>query len=104
MLQKYSNYMNEICQFIIMSIQFLLTHNYFSFGDSIFLQMLSAPMGSKFSPIFANPFMSYWEGLYILCDENPFTGLRVWYGDYIDDLKLIWGQECGIKTTLFELC
>lgn len=66
MLHKYSSYPKEFCPFLIMSIQFLLRHNYFSFNKQFFLQTPRAPMGSEFSPSLANVFMSYWEELCFL--------------------------------------
>lgn len=93
MLHKHSSYSPDVCQFIIQAVEFLLTHNFFSFDDSFFLQIKEAPMGSKFSPSLANLVMSYWEEKYIFSDGNPFSDAIVWYGRYIDDLILIWGRD-----------
>lgn len=72
MLHKYSNYSNELCHFLIMAIRYLLSHNFFSFDRNFFLQIVGAPMGSKFSPSLANLYMSFWEEHYLFSPNNPY--------------------------------
>lgn len=93
MIKKYSNFSNDLNHFLIMAIDFLLSHNYFRFDASFFIQQVGAPMGSKFSPSLANLYMSYWEEKFIFSYDNPFTCDVVWYGRYIDDLIIIWGRD-----------
>ncbi|XP_056372514.1 proheparin-binding EGF-like growth factor isoform X1 [Hyla sarda] len=49
-----------------------------------------APMGAKFSPSFANIYMTYWEEHYIFNISNPFFSSIKYLGRYIDDLVLVW--------------
>lgn len=74
-LGKYSGYSDELRQFLIMSTEFLLSHNYFMFNNSYFLQLVGTPMGSKFSPGLANLVMSMWEEQYIYNADNPYRTL-----------------------------
>lgn len=75
MLKKYSAYSVDTCHFVVLAVEFLLTHNFFSFNDKFFLQTKGAPMGSKFSPSLANLVMSFWEEKYIYSDHNPYHSL-----------------------------
>ncbi|OCT86789.1 hypothetical protein XELAEV_18020478mg [Xenopus laevis] len=42
-------------------IRFILTHNYFSLVDAIYLQLMGSAMGSKMAPQYANLFMAQLE-------------------------------------------
>ncbi|OCT57219.1 hypothetical protein XELAEV_18003799mg, partial [Xenopus laevis] len=39
-------------------IRFILTHNYFSLGDAIYLQLMGSAIGSKITPQYANLFIA----------------------------------------------
>lgn len=45
--------------FLVNLVQLILTHNYFIFLDSFFLQIRGTAMGASFAPIFAKLFMGY---------------------------------------------
>ncbi|OCT92924.1 hypothetical protein XELAEV_18015991mg [Xenopus laevis] len=58
-------------------IRFILTHNYFSLGDAIYLQLMGSAMGSKMAPQYANLFMAQLEENYLAsCNTRPLTYLR----------------------------
>lgn len=74
-LIKHSQYSKEVCQFLVMTVEFLLKHNFFSFDGKFFLQVEGAPMGSTFSPFLSNLFMSSLEAEYIFSANNPLFGI-----------------------------
>lgn len=92
-LHKYSPYSMNFIEYVLEVTQYLLTHNYFLFDDTFFLQIRGVSMGAKFSPSLANLVMAYWEERYIYTVDNPFGGSLEWYGRYIDDLLIIWGGD-----------
>ncbi|OCT91092.1 hypothetical protein XELAEV_18014147mg [Xenopus laevis] len=58
-------------------IRFILTHNYFSLGDAIYLQLMGSAMGSKMAPQHANLFMAQLEENYLAsCNTRPLIYLR----------------------------
>ncbi|OCT68817.1 hypothetical protein XELAEV_18040110mg [Xenopus laevis] len=58
-------------------IRFILTHNYFSLGDAIYLQLMGSAMGSKMAPQYANLFMAQLEENDLAsCNTRPLTYLR----------------------------
>lgn len=89
-LRKYSASPPDLQEFILKSIEFLLTHNYFSFDSSFYLQIEGALMGSKFSPSLVNFFMAWWKEYCIFSVDKPYEDAIVWYGRYINDLLLVW--------------
>lgn len=46
-------------------------------------------MGAKFSPSYANLFISYWE-LQNIWANNPYGGNLVLYARYIEKILIIW--------------
>ncbi|OCT74916.1 hypothetical protein XELAEV_18033904mg [Xenopus laevis] len=57
-------------------IRFILTHNYFSLGDAIYLQLMGSAMGSKMAPQYANLFMVQLEENFLAsCNTRPLTYL-----------------------------
>ncbi|XP_074853017.1 uncharacterized protein LOC142014404 [Carettochelys insculpta] len=76
--------MAELCNFI-------LTHNYFRFGDDIYLQISDTAMGTRMAPQYANIFMADLEQRFLSSRPlTPCLHLR-----YIDDIFIIWthGKE-----------
>uniref|UniRef100_A0A8C5LW51 Reverse transcriptase domain-containing protein n=1 Tax=Leptobrachium leishanense TaxID=445787 RepID=A0A8C5LW51_9ANUR len=72
-------------------IEFILTHNCFSFNNNCYLQMTGTAMGSKMSPQYANLFMADLEQRFLNTHPHkPHKYLR-----YIDDIFIIWteGEE-----------
>ena len=71
--------------------EFVLTHNYFRFGDRLYLQTRGTAMGSRMAPQYANLFMADLEQRFLQTQPlKPFLYLR-----YINDIFLIWthGEE-----------
>ncbi|XP_059588797.1 uncharacterized protein LOC109283246 isoform X1 [Alligator mississippiensis] len=70
-------------------IHFILTHNYFTFNNQQFLQMMGTAMGTKMAPQYANLFMSHLEEDFLKnCTIKPLLYLR-----YIDDIFIIWTEN-----------
>lgn len=88
-LKNFSVFPPELQEFLIMSVDFLLKHNFLKFGEEPFLQVEGAPMGSKFLTSLANLFRSWWEKDFIFDCQNPFCEEIVWYGCYIDDFLIV---------------
>ncbi|XP_073210127.1 uncharacterized protein [Lepidochelys kempii] len=78
-----ANQVAELCDFV-------LTHNYFRFGDNIYLQVSGTAMGTHMAPQYANIFMADLEQHFL--SSRPLTTLL--YLCYIDDI-IIWthGKE-----------
>ncbi|CAM4564674.1 unnamed protein product [Lepidochelys kempii] len=70
---------------------FVLIHNYFTFGDNVYLQISGTAMGTRMAPQYANIFMADLEQRFL--SSRPLTPLL--YLRYIDDLFIIWthGKE-----------
>ncbi|XP_074805210.1 uncharacterized protein LOC141985201 [Natator depressus] len=67
---------------------FVLTHNYFTFGDNIYLQISGTAMGTLMAPQHANIFMADLEQRFL--SSRPLTPLL--YLRYIDDIFIIWNH------------
>ncbi|CAM5130490.1 unnamed protein product [Natator depressus] len=79
-----ANLVAELCDFV-------LTHNYFTFGDNVYLQISGTAMGTLMAPQYANIFMADLEQRFL--SSRPLTPLL--YLRYIDDIFIIWthGKE-----------
>ncbi|CAM2115114.1 unnamed protein product [Caretta caretta] len=74
-----ANLVAELCDFV-------LTHNYFTFGDNVYLQISGTAMGTRMAPQHANIFMADLEQRFP--SSRPLTPLL--YLRYIDDIFIIW--------------
>nr|XP_048707030.1 dnaJ homolog subfamily C member 15 isoform X1 [Caretta caretta]XP_048707040.1 dnaJ homolog subfamily C member 15 isoform X1 [Caretta caretta]XP_048707048.1 dnaJ homolog subfamily C member 15 isoform X1 [Caretta caretta]XP_048707056.1 dnaJ homolog subfamily C member 15 isoform X1 [Caretta caretta]XP_048707066.1 dnaJ homolog subfamily C member 15 isoform X1 [Caretta caretta]XP_048707074.1 dnaJ homolog subfamily C member 15 isoform X1 [Caretta caretta] len=70
---------------------FVLTHNYFTLGDNVYLQISGIAMGTRMAPEYANIFMADLEQRFL--SSRPLMPLL--YLRYIDDIFIIWthGKE-----------
>lgn len=89
--------------FIIDLTKFILTHNYFAFLDKYFLQICCTATRASFAPSFANLFMGYWESRYIWA-SNPFGDHIIFFGQYIDDVLMIWQGPRDTLDNCIEYC
>eukprot|EP00079_Xenopus_tropicalis_P032370 XP_017946141.1 PREDICTED: uncharacterized protein LOC108645441 [Xenopus tropicalis] len=89
-LNQYSTYDSNFITFLLKSIYFLLTHNFFYFDKKYYLQCRGTAMGAKFAPSYANLFLGWWEELHIYSENNHFSDNIQYYGRYIDDIIIIW--------------
>ncbi|XP_048676284.2 uncharacterized protein LOC125622343 [Caretta caretta] len=79
-----ANLVAELCDFV-------LTHNCFTFGDNVYLQISGTAMGTCMAPQYANIFMADLEQHFLSsCPLMPLLYLH-----YIDDIFIIWthGKE-----------
>lgn len=75
--------------FILALLQFILTKNYFTFNDQLFLQTQGVTMGTSCAPAYANLYLGGWER-YVHADERYpdfLENVLLWYR-FIDDL--VW--------------
>ncbi|XP_075462923.1 uncharacterized protein LOC142498600 [Ascaphus truei] len=88
--------------FILDAINFLLTHNYFLFDRTFYLQQRGTAMGTSFAPVYANLFMGWWESLFIFSSTNPFRKHIIFYRRFIDDLIMIWDGDSDSLHNFFH--
>lgn len=92
-LSKFNGYSLAHQEFILLSLEYLLTHNFFVFDGDYYLQRCWASMGACFSPSLANLYMGWWERSRIFACGSPLRANTLFYGRYIDDLILIFSEE-----------
>ncbi|XP_053552202.1 uncharacterized protein LOC128643241 [Bombina bombina] len=96
--REWSEFSAEFQTFILLVSLFLLTHNFFEFEGTFYLQRYGTAMGAKFAPYYANLFMGWWELSLIFGDSNPHKKDISFYCQFIDDLILIWdGSEADLE-------
>lgn len=88
-LEVYSDYDIELQDMLCVTTEYLLSHNFFMFDSTLYLQKVGASMGAKFSPSIANIYMGWWENKFLFSETNPLCQSIKWYGRYIDDLLLV---------------
>ena len=66
--------------------KFVLRHNYFKFGDNLYLQTNGTAMGTRMAPQYANIFMADLEQRFL--QSQPLA--PSFYVRYIDDIFMIW--------------
>jgi hypothetical protein len=79
------NYLLDEINFILDLLHWVLTSNYCTFEDKIFLQIQGTAMGTPVAVTFANIFLYYLE-MPILRDIDIRFGTRIYYRRYIDDI------------------
>lgn len=90
-----SNYSSIDKENILECLEFLLTHNLFSFGGGFYLQMCWAGMGGSIFPVFCQPLHGLVGAGRIFGDGNPFHSIVKFYCRYIDDLLLVCSDAVG---------
>eukprot|EP00079_Xenopus_tropicalis_P034390 XP_017948161.1 PREDICTED: uncharacterized protein LOC108646244 [Xenopus tropicalis] len=98
-LIHYSTYEPNLITFILKSIHYLLTHNFFYFDKKYYLQCCGTAMGAKFAPSYANLFLGWWEEMHIYNEDNAHSHNIKYFGRFIDDIILIWS---GTEKQFFE--
>lgn len=88
-------------EFILALLDYAMSHNFFWFGGSYYLQNRGVAMGAKFAPSMANLFMAKWE-------EDVIYSIRrlklVLWRRYIDDVLLIWdGDQSSLDRFMIDL-
>ncbi|XP_069606611.1 uncharacterized protein [Ranitomeya imitator] len=92
-VEKYlmqSNMEQDMSEFILILLKFILTHNVFMFAGKIFLQLQGTAMGASCAPSYANLFMGAWE--WSIFQENEIQGMERIHNwiRFIDDILFIW--------------
>ncbi|XP_013889701.1 uncharacterized protein LOC106536906 [Austrofundulus limnaeus] len=83
-------------EFLLLLIEWSLTHNFFTFNGEYYLQLCGVSMGSKYAPQFACLFMGWWESKFVH-NNNPFINHLKYYGRYIDDILILFkGTESDL--------
>ena len=71
---------------LVKMTEFVLTNNYFEFGQKVFHQISGTAIGTKFAPPYACIFMDKFEISFLKTQKmQPFD----WF-TYIDDVFFIW--------------
>ncbi|XP_073425439.1 uncharacterized protein [Dendrobates tinctorius] len=93
-----SNLPLEIVSLVLELLEFSLTHNFFTFMGSFYLQLQGTAMGASFAPSYANLFLGLWERDLPLSDQyQSMDRIPLWVR-YIDDIFLVWqGNEVQLS-------
>ena len=73
---------------LIASLQIIMTHNDFKFGDTFWVQLTETAMGTTPAPVYATLYFAIYEIHAVLL----FPQLK-YYGRYIDDVLAIWEPQ-----------
>ena len=76
------DFVSDMCDLI----EFILSHNNFTFKEKHFLQVKGTAMGTRMAPSYANIFMAWFEGKLL----NSLSLGPTHYYRYIDDIFFIW--------------
>jgi hypothetical protein len=84
---------------------FVLRHNFFSFGDTLYHQVSGTAMGTNGAPSFANLFMLFFEMKFILNRNFAYSNAFLkFYRRYIDDAFVVWaGPRFGLEAFLAKI-
>ncbi|XP_069610910.1 uncharacterized protein [Ranitomeya imitator] len=85
-----SNFPISFQNFVLEVLEFALTHNFFTFKGSFFLQLQGTAMGAAFAPSYANLFLGLWERDLSLSDPASSIDRVPLWTRYIDDVFMIW--------------
>uniref|UniRef100_A0A803JPB3 Reverse transcriptase domain-containing protein n=1 Tax=Xenopus tropicalis TaxID=8364 RepID=A0A803JPB3_XENTR len=103
-LDMYSTYDSTTKAFILDSIAYLLSHNFFKFDGAYYLQKCGTSMGAKFAPTYANLYMGWWEETHIYGGNMDSLRSIIFYKRYVDDLLLVWqGSELDFSDFVSSL-
>ena len=89
-----------LVDFILQLLLFILTKNYFTFNDELFLQTQGVAMGTSCAPAYANLYLGGWERFLNASEmfSRFMDKILLWYR-FIDDLFIIW---TGSSESLLE--
>ncbi|CAJ0955116.1 unnamed protein product [Ranitomeya imitator] len=85
-----TEYSTELIEFLIILLEFSLTHNFFIFKEIIYLQNQGTAMGAAFAPSYANLFLGAWERNIFFSRPIAFIEKVLFWVRFIDDIFLIW--------------
>ncbi|XP_077137152.1 uncharacterized protein LOC143796543 [Ranitomeya variabilis] len=85
-----TNHSTESIDFLITLLHFSLTHNYFIFKETIYLQNQGTAMGAAFAPSYANLFLGSWERSIFFTRPIAFIEKILFWTRFIDDIFLLW--------------
>ncbi|KAM4012040.1 uncharacterized protein ACNLHF_005390 isoform 1-T3 [Anomaloglossus baeobatrachus] len=77
-------------ELVLRLLEFSLTHHFFTFKGSFYLQLQGTAMGASFAPAYANLFLGLWERDLPLSDRESLMDRVLLWARYIDDIFLIW--------------
>uniref|UniRef100_A0A8C5QCQ3 Reverse transcriptase domain-containing protein n=1 Tax=Leptobrachium leishanense TaxID=445787 RepID=A0A8C5QCQ3_9ANUR len=95
----------EMTNFIIQLLTYILTHNFFLFDGKYYLQTRGTAMGTSCAPSYANLYLALWEETVVFTEKTKkyTTNVSKWFR-YIDDIFLLWhGSENLLNEWLDEL-
>lgn len=81
-------------KFLLSLLQFILTHNYFTFEGKFYHQINGTAMGTNCAPTYANLFLGWWEDQIVFTEEyDRYTNHILFWGRYIDDVLILWDGD-----------
>ncbi|KAM4043149.1 uncharacterized protein ACNLHF_013530 isoform 1-T1 [Anomaloglossus baeobatrachus] len=98
-----SNFTSEIVNLVMVLLEFSLTHNFFLFKGSFYLQLQGTAMGAAFAPSYANLFLGLWERDLFLSDRLSSMDRVPFWARYIDDIFLIWQGPSHLLKEFFSV-
>ncbi|CAJ0961379.1 unnamed protein product [Ranitomeya imitator] len=94
----------DMVELILVLLEFLLTHNAFTFNNRIYLQLQGTAMGASCAPSYANLFLGAWEREVFQDDLIQDIGHIHNWMRYIDDVLFIWeGPLVGLERMIQHL-
>lgn len=71
---------------IKLGLQLVMQHNYFEFGDTLWLQRQGTAMGTSVAPAFASLYVAHFEAIV----RREFSAHMAYYRRFIDDIFILW--------------
>ncbi|KAM4030159.1 uncharacterized protein ACNLHF_021912, partial [Anomaloglossus baeobatrachus] len=99
-----SNIDASISELLLILLEFVLYHNFFTFNKRVYLQLQGTAMGASCAPSYANLFLGFWERHLFSGDiTSTISGVQEWMR-YIDDIWFLWsGSEGDLAEFMNEL-
>lgn len=90
-LSEQTDHTRDFCNFVLLLLQYILTHNIFTFMGQLYLQIQGVAMGTACAPNYANLYLGHWERQLFQCEKlQPFLSYILCWHRFIDDVLVIW--------------
>ncbi|XP_071999215.1 uncharacterized protein [Engystomops pustulosus] len=95
---------SDLVSFVVSLLGFALTHNFFIFRETLYLQLQGTAMGAACAPSYANLFLGLWErDIFLTNPKHHIEKVQLW-SRYIDDVIMIWqGTEDELHEFMSDL-
>ena len=86
-------YSNKLLKFnkveVVTLLKFCINHNFISFSDRIYKQVVGIPMGANYSPNLANLYLHFYESKFLSICPSAYSLSYKYVFRYIDDLLVL---------------